>query len=276
LSGAVLLVLLGAAVPQDPPVFRGGVEAVYVDVFVTRGGRPVDGLGPADFEVLDNGIRQEVERVEIGEEPLSALLVLDTSQSVAGRTLDELRLAGHAFLDGLAARDRAALISFSHAVAASAALTSDLRIVRRALDDLRAGGGTALLDALYMALQVARPLPRPALLVFTDGGDTTSWLGEQAVAELAETSSAVVYAIGSASPFLERVAEASGGRTWPRAESGLKAAFVDVLRDLKTRYVLRFTPRSAGTAGWHELKVRLTRVNARARARRGYFRSMSR
>ena len=102
--------------PQQPPTFSTGVELVYVDVFVSHDGRPVGGLTAADFEVLDDGAPQTIELVLREQRPLYAILLLDTSGSVAGEKLDQLRSAARAFLEDLGKDDRAVLLTFSHEV----------------------------------------------------------------------------------------------------------------------------------------------------------------
>ena len=78
---------------QDLPSFGVDVEAVYLDVFATRKGAPLPGLGPADFEVLDHGVPQKTNLVDAERVPLGAILALDTSDSVKGELLSALRTA---------------------------------------------------------------------------------------------------------------------------------------------------------------------------------------
>ena len=87
-----------------------------VDVLVTVGGRTVGGLGPDDFELLDNGVRQRVDLVDPSEMPLNVVFVFDLSDSVAGEPLSHLVAASRAVLDGLRPDDRVALIGFSESV----------------------------------------------------------------------------------------------------------------------------------------------------------------
>ena len=85
-----------------------------VDVLVTENGRPVQGLTPADFEVLDNGVRQKVDLASFEQIPLNVVLALDMSASLQGLRLGHLQTAGRTVLDGLKPGDRAALVAFSH------------------------------------------------------------------------------------------------------------------------------------------------------------------
>jgi len=110
-------VFLAALVPppqeEQRPVFRVSTEAVQVDVFVGEDGRSVPGLGLADFELYDDRELRTIDSVTVAEVPLNVVLVLDTSESVAGETLARLQGAAGAFLDELSPGDRAALVTFS-------------------------------------------------------------------------------------------------------------------------------------------------------------------
>lgn len=279
------------------------MEVVYADVFVTRDGAPVSGLTAANFEVLDNGVRQKVELADMEEMPVTAVLVFDMSTSVAGEKLAHLRAAGHAFLDGLRPKDRAALLTFSHALRLQADFGGDLPSLHRALDRIQADGSTALHDALYAGIKLPETsVGRPLVVLFTDGQDNMSWLTEEEALTAAREASALVYAVGIESgseerpltdtarmmpggrfpppivetatelDFVRRVAEATGGRLF-RADSsaGLKAAFLGILRELNSRYLVRYEPQGVGREGWHRLEVRLKGRKGRVRARPGYF-----
>jgi VWFA-related protein len=153
---AVVLVIaatvLGATERSQRPTFAARVESVRVDALVTENGQPVPGLGPADFEVFDNGVRQDVDLVSFEQVPLDVVLVLDMSDSVAGERLDHLRSASDAVLGGLAGEDRAALVTFNHAVSLGTPLTKDVAAVRSALNLAQGNGQTALVDGVYAAM----------------------------------------------------------------------------------------------------------------------------
>ncbi len=119
--------------PPEPPVFRAQVEAVYVDVFVTRSGQPVPGLRASDFELRDNRVAQEVELLSAEMHPILAVLVFDTSSSMDGERIEALRAAGEAFLGGLRPADQAALVSFSEKITWLAEATTDKAAVGSAL-----------------------------------------------------------------------------------------------------------------------------------------------
>src|SRR5262245_36455333 len=174
---AALCVLIHAV--STAQIFRSEVEVVELDVAVERNGAPVTGLTAADFLLTDNGVIQDVGSVTLDRLPLSVTLVLDTSRSVAGDRLGNLVQAGQAATTALRPGDRAALITFSHAVNLRVPMTSDMNTLRTALARLHADGATALRDALHLALELQpHDRTRPLVLLFTDGRDSLSWLTE--------------------------------------------------------------------------------------------------
>jgi VWFA-related protein len=280
-----LLVLLAAtlaagAAQEEPLVFGVEVEVVRVEVLVTRKGEPVRDLAAEHFELRDNGVRQRLHPITFEEAPVDALLVLDLSGSVMGSKLEALRDAAGAFLDGLAPVDRAALVGFQHSVVVGVPLTSEIPTVRFALDTVEGSGSTALHDAVYMALRLPElDQRRAAVVVFSDGIDNVSWLSGKDVVEAAGRSGAVVYAVDAREPgdpsnrFLKDVTRATGGRLWRvRKTDDLRDRFLDVLHDIRARYVLSYTPNAVDTAGWHELEVKLRGRKGDVLARPAYFR----
>ena len=264
--------LLAAAVSQPPLAFATASEVVLLDAFVTRGGEPLAGLQAGDFEVLEHGRPCEVELVAPGDVPLAALLVLDTSSSLAGEKLTQLQRASAAFLAGLGRRDQALLLTFSHELRLRTPLTPDRDAVLRALATVTAGGRTSVHDALFSSLTLAPHLPgRPVVVVFSDGEDTASWLGPASALRAARESDTLVFAVGAGAPLLCGLTALTGGRCLADDGRGLQAAFERVLHELRTRYLLRVSPQST-TPGWHDIHVRLRRGDAQVRARPGFWR----
>jgi len=272
---AIAAAIAAAQAAQTPPaVFRSGVEVVELDVSVTRGGVPVQGLTARDFAVADNGVAQEVESVTLDRLPLSVTLLLDTSASVAGDRLAHLLQAGEGLVDALRPDDRVSLITFSHLVDLRVPMTGDKAAVQGALRAMTGFGATALRDAVELALSMQpHDRTRPLILIFTDGADTTSWLSEDAVVDTARRVGVVVHAVRVESDrFLDRLAESSGGRTWSAtSDRQLRELFTSALDEMRARYLLTYTPKGVARAGWHELKVRLRSGRADITARPGYF-----
>lgn len=270
----VLAPCLGLA-PQQTPTFRSSVEAVRVDVLVTRGGVPVTGLTPADFEVLDNGVRQEVNRAAFEEIPLNVVFALDTSMSVAGPRMQHLRAASRSVLERLKPDDEAALVTFGDAVVVRSGLTHDRDAIQTALDWVEPAGDTSLVDASETALLVGESQPGRALvIVFSDGVEVSSYLDADAVLDTAKRTDAVVYTVArrNLGPFLRDLTDATGGDLLEIASTQeLDAAFVKVLEQFRHRYLLSYTPRGVARGGWHRLQVRVHQAGAAVRARPGYL-----
>jgi VWFA-related protein len=197
----IALAASAAAAAQEVPRFPAQTESVYLDVWVGHGAAPVTGLAASDFEVTDNGVPQTVQLVETSQVPLHAVLVLDTSASVAGAPLEALKRAARAFLEGMAPGDRATLVAFSQVRRLQGPVAGDPAAVAAALPRLSASGATALHDAVFSGLKLADPRRgRPVLMVFTDGEDRMSWLGAEAVEAVARESEAAIYVVDSAGP----------------------------------------------------------------------------
>ena len=180
------------------PTFSSKVEAVRVDVLVTRDGKPVPGLRAADFEILDNGVRQAVDIVSFEQLPLNVVFTFDLSDSIIGDRLVNLREAGHAVLGALRKGDQSALVTFNHAVVVGPGLTADAGLVRAAIDGTEPTGNTSLTDAVFAGMMLAESdVGRGLVIVFSDGLDTSSWLRPKAVLDVAKRSDAVVYAVSA-------------------------------------------------------------------------------
>jgi Ca-activated chloride channel homolog len=277
IAGSSVRVVTQPAVAQQDPTFASKIEAVRVDVLVTNQGRPVRDLQAAEFEVLDNGVRQDVDLVSFEQIPLNAILALDMSVSLAGERLDHLRTAARGLLDGLKAEDQAALVTFNHVVFQGAGLTSNLERVRTAIDRMVSPGETSLVDGTYTGMMLGESdVGRSLLIVFSDGFDTSSWLSADSVLDAAKRGDVVAYgvAVGTSpkSTFLRDLCALTGG-TFFRAESttNLRATFLRILEEFRHRYLVSYSPRDVVKGGWHKLEVRVKRKGVTVKARPGYL-----
>jgi Ca-activated chloride channel homolog len=274
--------VLAAALAQAPPVFRADVEAVYVDVYVTRRGAPVGGLADRDFVVKDNGVPQAARVVDREEAPLTAVLVLDCSSSVAGAKLEFLKAAAGSFVRGLQPRDEAALVAFQSRVELLHAATADREALIDAIGRMTADGSTSLIDALFVGLKRRWGAGRPVLVLFSDGRDTSSWLENEDLLRAARESSTTVYVVrtgeegtGSGESgqayLLRRVVETTGGSSFSSGSGPeIEAAFRQVLQAVNARYVLAYEPTGV-RAGRHRIDLKVRRSGVDVRARREYF-----
>jgi len=282
--GIAIALLCAIAVPAtaQQATFSSRRETVRVDVLVSDRGRPVRGLGPADFEILDSGVRQEVDFVGFEQLPLSVVLALDGSASISPEQFGNLRDGGRAVVGQLKPEDRAALLTFVDAVTLRQPLTGDAARVVAALDRMErstlASGGTALADTCFTAMTMLDDDPgRALLIVFTDGVDTSSWLPPERVLQAARRSNVVVYAVSTGrlpgGSFLRELSEATGGSAIDgQSTATVSAAFVRILDEFRQRYLVSFSPANVPAGGWHPLTVRVKARNVDVRARPGYVR----
>jgi Ca-activated chloride channel homolog len=257
--------------------FSSRVDVVRVDVLVTDNGKPVLGLTPADFEIVDNGVAQQVELVSFDQVPLNAVLAFDMSNSVEGDRRDRLLTGAGALLSGLKADDQAALITFSHVVDRSAKLTTDVASVRAALANAEGVGDTALIDGTFAGMMVGESdVGRGVLIIFSDGVDTSSWLPPSSVLDTAKRSGVVAYAVSVRSrirpEFLEELTSLTGGRLFEvERTQNLESVFLGVLEEFRHRYLVSYTPRGVTRDGWHQLDVRVKGRRTTVKARPGYL-----
>jgi Mg-chelatase subunit ChlD len=174
----------GAPSVGQQPVFRTMVDLVRIDALVTVGGKPVAGLGPTDFEVIDNGVVQVVQIAEANGR-LNVILALDASGSVKGKQFSALLDSVRALLNEVRAGEQVALLTFNADVALRSPVAADVAPVRRVLEWIQPAGTTSMNDAVFSALSLAHADARSLLLLFSDGEDNSSWLSGSQVIESA-------------------------------------------------------------------------------------------
>ena len=292
LSAVTLGLLVGLALPVSTQ-FRSSVAVVRVDVLVTDGRRPVSGLTASQFEIRDNGVRQDITDLQYETLPLNIVCVLDVSDSVAGQPLEHLKQAYLTVIDALAGADRAALVTFASKATLHSALTGDRTRLRPLADHLASNGATSLYDAVFAALALREAdQGRTLVLLLSDGRDTASWLTAREVVEVARRTDAVVYPVivkpsssvrvsarlpfkpadeAAAEEFLGALAEDTGGRVVSADQSAqLPATLRGILQEFRERYVLSYAPTGVAPGGWHTIEVRVKGRNLTVKARRGY------
>ena len=267
------------------PTFRSNVAGVRLEVSVMNGLSPVAGLTRDNFIVIDNGVPQTIDATLIEDLPISLMLVLDTSASMRGDRINHLVGASKRLIKALHAQDEAALLTFSEPVRLDVSLTRDRTKLLTALDSLQATGATSLNDAVFLGLQL-RPAnivdSTPLLLVFSDGHDNASWLRHSQLLDAVKRSSMLLHAIELLPPdfspnlrpseLLRDLAKAGGGRHWAaQRPSDLNDLFDKALNELRSRYLLTYSPTSVSRDGWHDVKVTLKNARGDVTARPGYF-----
>jgi Ca-activated chloride channel family protein len=276
---------LGLVVTAQQPTFRAGIEIVSLFVTVTDAQkRLVPDLVKDDFEVFDNNKLQPLAFFENKVQPITVVVMLDTSASMTG-TISLLRAAAEQFVIRLLPDDTGRVGAFNDKIQFSSGFTSNRDELAADLRELDYGNGTRLYDALAASLDELKGIEgRRVVLVFTDGDDTTSRIGLGKVIDRARAEEAMVYAIGLESHYfngaqmvrtrpdrgLKRLADETGGGYFELEKtSDLAPTFTRVAQELHSQYVLGFTPTELD-GRIHKLVVRMKQAGMTARARRSY------
>ena len=285
--------LLGQTAREQPPVFRASADAVSVDAAVQRDRRPVVGLKAPDFELLDNGVPQEISDVAYERLPIDVILVLDVSASVTGPVLEELGRALRQVRADLLPSDRLRLLVFNMSVRRLVDFSQPAANIDEALASVRGAGSSAVFDGLAVALSTFdSPGRRRLVVLFSDGQDSSSISDVDTLLEVARrTTPTVAIILGTPNPerpasllrtssapststvgaLSERIALETGGMVAPlKPGENLTSKFRRMLQEFRSSYVLYFTPRGVERSGAHTLEVRVKRPGVDVRARRGY------
>ncbi len=282
--GAVLLAGSSLAVPRALAQFRIESQAVLVDVAVSDGG-PVLDLRKEDFELYEAGEPTSFQLLDPALLPVAVVFAMDVSASTVGERQRRLGEGAALFAGGLTRRDACAVVAFSMEpfwTREFAPCGADVRT------DVRAevpGGPTSVRDSVILSLAVLhREEGRKVLLLFTDAYDNLSWTSDDLVMTAVRGSGALVYSIvarpsrgfslfvsaDEGYQLVREASEASGGRLLEvNNDDDLAGAYQEVLEELRTRYVLSFTP-NPELDGFVPIEVRVKRRGVDIRARPGY------
>jgi len=280
------------AQPQRP--IRVGVDVVTLSVTATdRSQRYVPDLNREDFVVTENGVPQELVFFARAGVPLALALLIDTSASME-QSLAIAQDAAIGFVRQIGSTDLATIIDFDSSVQTAQGLTSDRQALEAAIRRTAADGSTALYNAVYIALKELAKLPRDeprmprrrAIIVLSDGEDTSSLVSFDEVVDLASRSDTVIYTIGlgPSAPattrtdrdgqfVLRRLAQQTGGRAFfPQHIKDLAGVYSDIRDELSSQYSLAYESSSARRDGeWRRIAVRVRRPDVAVRTRPGYF-----
>jgi VWFA-related protein len=230
-------------------------------------GLPIKSLDQDVFSVFEDG--QSVADFAIQEladsgQPITVVLVLDSSNSMQGKPLEDIKEAADGFLASLTGEDRVGVVSFSDEAWVAADLTEDKTVVAAAISQLRAQGKSPLYDALVEAVGLLKNIPagRKAIIVLTDGHDDGSIFSFQEALNQAEIWSIPIYPIGFGIVNLdtiEKIAGVTAGYAQVRPDtSELQEAFDTVRQLLRQQYLLEFTSSFPADGTQHSLTITLT------------------
>jgi len=274
---------------QQPPApqvpFRAGVELVSLNVTVTDGTQKyVTDLAPEDFQVYEDGVKQEVTFFNKTNLPIALALLLDTSASMESK-LPTAQEAAIGFAKKLRAQDLAEVIDFDSRVVVLQNFSNALSDLEQAIHKTSAGGSTSLYNAVYIALKdlkkvVARnteEIRRQAIIVLSDGEDTSSLLPFEEVLDLAKRSETAIYSIGLRTPdgpgtttkgfkeaefVLRQFSQETGGRAFfPSQLSDLAGVYGQIADELSSQYTVGYTSRNSKKDGaWRRIVINVNRA----------------
>jgi Ca-activated chloride channel homolog len=271
---------------QQQPTFRSGTQVVSLFATVLDGQkRLVPNLIQDDFEILDNDKLQPIVFFDNDVQPITVVVMLDTSGSMTG-SISLLKSAAEQFLLRLLPKDKGRVGAFNDKIQFSARFTGNRDELVSELKDLDYGNGTRLWDAVSASLDELQGIEgRRVILIFTDGDDTQSKARLGTVIERARADEVMVYSIGLESNYfngqrqvkskpdggLKKIADETGGGYFELEKTAdLAPTFTRVAQELHSQYVLGFVPTLLDNKV-HKLTIRMKQPGMTARARRSYL-----
>ncbi len=288
---ASVCLVVGLAAQQ--PSFKAGIDIVSLNVTVTDAGNHyITDLEQPEFLVFEDGIKQNVTFFSRRQQPIALSLLLDSSASMEEH-LPILQTAATNFVHRLKSNDIAQVIDFDSRVEIRQAFTGNQAELDAAIGQLTAGGSTSLHNAIYIALKELRKVRavneedvrRQALIVFSDGEDTSSLVSFDEVLDLAKRSETSIYTIAlrgadvqakgfrEAEFVMRTLAQETGGRAFfPAKIDDLDGVYKQIADELASQYTLGYTsanPRRDGA--WRRIVVQVSRPNITPRTKKGYY-----
>lgn len=280
--------------PAKPQVFRAGVELVSLNVTVTDSqGRYVTDLEQAEFSVFEDGAKQELSFFNRTNLPIALSLLIDSSASMEQR-MEHAQEAAIGFAKRIRGQDLAQVVDFDSRVEIKLGFTNKVEELEAAIRTTSPGGSTALHNAVYISLkELAKvraknpdEIRRQAIVVLSDGEDTSSLVSFEEVLELAKRSETAIYTIGlqpretsalrgfrEAEFVLRQLAQETGGRAFfAQKLEDLKNVYAQIADELSSQYSMGYASKNPRRDGaFRRLVVQVARPNTTARTKRGYY-----
>ncbi len=286
----------GGGVASQPPSFRVGVDVVSMNVTVTDATRQfVTGLDGQDFRVFEDGRPQQIAVFQKNSLPIALALLIDSSASM-DMAMTMAQEAAVGFVRALAPVDVASVVDFDSRVQIRQAFTADREALEKAIRQTDAGGSTSLYNAVYIALKELNKTAqdgtqveprRRAMVILSDGEDTSSLVGPDEILDLAARSDTAIYAIALGSPdattgsrqardaqfVLRRLVQQTGGRVFVVSDvKELRGVYAEIKAELSNQYFLAYESNNPSRDGrFRRIAVQVERNGATARARPGYY-----
>jgi Ca-activated chloride channel family protein len=276
------------------PSFGVDLEVVNLSVSVAdRARNYVTGLERQDFAILEDGVPQEVSVFDRHDVPVSVAILIDSSLSMQPR-MAIVQAAALRLVRALRAQDTARVVQFNHRQTVVQDFTSDKALLEAAVRSIHPQGATGLYNAVYLTLRELgrRPssdeLRKRAMVILSDGADTTSLLNDDQVLEAARRAEVTIFSVGlgiaaskdtlgpeasRARYFLTTLAEETGGQPFfPRALGELDEVYDRIGQELSTQYSLGYVSSNAARDGkWRRVVVNCARGGLVMRHRAGYY-----
>jgi len=292
--GALLVLAAAASLSgAQSPQFRSTVDLVSLNVTVVDGASHyITDLEQSDFSVFEDGAKQDLTFFTRRAQPVALSLLLDSSASMEDK-LPTLQAAATNFVKRLKPNDLAQVIDFDSRVSVRQAFTSDQAQLESAILQTSSGGSTSLHNAIYVSLkemgkvkaQNEEDVRRQALIVFSDGEDTSSLVSFEEVLDLAKRSESSIYTIAlrgndtsvrgfrEAEFVMRQLAQETGGRSFfPERIEDLNGVYAQIADELASQYTLGYSSRNIRNDGaFRRIVVQVGRPNVTARTKRGYF-----
>ncbi len=294
LPAAVAWAVISGSAVYGEQVFRGRTDLVVLNVTVAdAAGRLVPGLDIGDFQVFEDGVLQELSNFTRDPQPIALALLLDSSVSMEPK-LKMAQEAAIGFARRLTPRDVAEVIDFDTHAQVLQPFTADMALLEAAIRRTEAGGSTALYNALYIAYnefkkeraRSVEEVRRQAVVILSDGEDTSSVVSFDLVLDEAKRAEVVTYAIGlrpkepgatrawnEAEYIMRSITQETGGRSFVADDTrDLAGIYSQIAHELANQYTLGYvSTNQKRDSAWRKLVVRTTRADALARTRLGYF-----
>jgi Ca-activated chloride channel homolog len=296
-----LIFLCDLDVSAQSPTFRSAIELVNLNVTVVNGhARAVTGLSSDQFEIFEDGVRQELQFFAPGDLAVDVILMLDTSGSMAG-SLPLVQQAALRFVHALRPVDRASVMSVSNHLSILQTLTDDVAALERAIGSTRAGGRTLLYASIHTALteldktrrdKRAEPRRR-ALVVLSDGFDTSSAFSFDELLNTVRRHAVPIYTIAPRASKavttqreaafnegthqqdfeLRRLATETGGRAFfPLTIQELSGVYDDIANELAHQYAIGYESSNHALDGtFRRIALRVAMPGVKWRTRAGYL-----
>jgi Ca-activated chloride channel family protein len=290
-AACALLTAVGLAAQQGGR-FRAGVEIVSLSVTVTDGTRYVTGLEQDDFDVFEDGAKQSISFFSHLQQPVALAILLDTSNSMEDK-IATAQEAAIGFVRRMKKNDAIEVIEFNSQVRIPQPFTNDVNALERAIRATTVNGSTSLYNAMYVSLKQlkderaksAEDIRRQAIIVLSDGDDTSSVIEYEDVLDLAKRSETAIYAIGlrqaesgrgkfkEAEFVLRQLSQETGGRVFfPMTVAELPKIYEQISEELASQYSIGYSSKNPMKNGaWRRVEVRINKPGLVARTRRGYY-----